>query len=70
MPTSDLPERPKIYHILHHDNLQSLLDHGCLWSDGEMLRRGVLCTTIGMGSIKKSRLEECVVKCHPETKVG
>ena len=75
MPTSEAtpappPAAPKIYHILHLDNLGSLLQHGGLYSDAEMLRRGILCTTIGMNKIKKRRLEELPVKCHPETNVG
>ena len=62
------PATPKIYHILHHDNLPSVIEHGCLWSDAEMLDRGILCTTIGMTGIKKDRLTT-PVKCHPVTMV-
>ena len=69
-PRRSPPDAPKIYHIIHADNLPSLIEHGCLWSDAEMLRRGILCTTIGMSEIKSRRLNELVVECYPTTKVG
>ena len=52
------------------DNLPSLVQHGCLWSDAETLRQNLLCTTVGMSEIKRRRLEELEVTCHPGTKVG
>ncbi len=73
MPTKegqDQPGRPKIYHILHHENLPSVIAQNCLWSDAQMIQRGLLPTNIGMSSIKERRLTSCEVACHPGTKVG
>ena len=46
-----------------------MIDHG-LWSDAERIRQGIDCTVVGMTEIKRRRLEENVVDCHPRTKVG
>ena len=35
-----LPDRPKIYHIVHVDNLASIVVDGHLWSDKVMIGRG------------------------------
>ena len=63
------PENPKIYHITHVANLPGLAD-SVLWSDAERLRREIQCTLVGMSEIKRRRLEELEVDCHPGTKVG
>lgn len=63
------PENPKVYHITHIDNLPRLVDED-LWSDAERIRRGLQCTLVGMSEIKRRRLEELEVDCHPGTKVG
>ena len=62
------PERPKIYHIVHVDNLASIVADGCLWSDSVMAQRQG-GTVIGMGSIKQRRLG-LPVSCHQGTNVG
>ncbi len=63
-----IPSNPKIYHIVHVDNLASIVADGCLWSDAVMLgRQGG--TVIGMGSIKQRRLA-LPVSCHSGLKVG
>jgi hypothetical protein len=63
-----VPAQPKIYHIVHVDNLASIVADGCLWSDAVMVQRQS-GTVIGMGSIKQRRL--CLpVSCHQGTKVG
>jgi hypothetical protein len=63
-----VPASPKIYHIVHVDNLASIVADGCLWSDAVMgQRQGG--TVIGMSGIKKRRLE-LPVDCHPGTHVG
>jgi len=67
---SPLPARPKIYHITHGRNLAQIVADGCLWSDAEMLSRGGPQAAIGISEIKKRRLEELDVECHPGTKVG
>ncbi|MGA2328780.1 MAG: DUF4433 domain-containing protein [Bryobacteraceae bacterium] len=63
------PKNPKIYHITHLENLPQIVD-AVLWSDAERIRRGLGCTVIGMSEIKRRRLEELEVGCHPGTKVG
>jgi|SRR5208337_4524451 len=64
------PARPKIYHITHGRNLAGIIADGCLWSDAEIIARGGPGTAIGLSEIKKRRLEELAVACHPGTKVG
>lgn len=64
-----VPERPKIYHITHLDNLSKIVDD-VLWSDAERIRRGLECTIVGMNEIKRRRLEELFVDCYPDTRVG
>jgi ssDNA thymidine ADP-ribosyltransferase, DarT len=63
-----IPEQPKIYHIVHIDNLASIVADGCLWSDSVMTnRKGG--TVIGMSSIKQRRLG-LPVPCRIGTNVG
>jgi hypothetical protein len=64
------PAQPKIYHITHVDNLPAILAGGGLVSDAEMIRRGGPAAAIGMSSIKKRRVEELTVDCHPGARVG
>ena len=64
-----VPTNPKIYHITHLENLGQIIDGG-LWSDAERIRRGLACTIVGMKEIKRRRLEELEVDCHPATRVG
>jgi hypothetical protein len=64
------PATPAIYHITHVDNLAGILADGWLWSDAELLRRARNARLIGLSSIKRRRLEELDVTCHPGTKVG
>ncbi len=66
---SRIPERPKIYHILHVDRLPSVLTEGGLWCDAEMQYRKDSGTTIGMDKIKQRRLV-LPVPCHPGDYVG
>jgi hypothetical protein len=63
------PPIPKIYHITHLNNLPQILE-GVLWSDAERISRGLACTVVGMSEIKRRRLEELEVHCHPGTTVG
>ena len=64
------PKNPKIYHIVHIDKLESIINDGYLWCDAEVMRRELSGTTIGMSSIKKRRLEELTLDSHPELFVG
>ena len=63
------PVAQKIYHITHLDNLSQIVD-GVIWSDAQRIRQNLNCTVVGMGEIKRRRLEELRVGCHPGTKVG
>ena len=63
-----VPAQPKIYHIVHVDNLGSIIADGCLWSDAVMVQRQG-GTVIGMGSIKQRRFG-LPVSCHQGTNVG
>lgn len=63
-----VPAQPKIYHIVHVDNLASIVGEGGLLPDSVMAQRqgGAV---IGMGSIKQRRLA-LPVQCHAGTFVG
>tara|TARA_R110002049_G_scaffold23545_13_gene83748 strand:- start:11792 stop:12430 length:639 start_codon:yes stop_codon:yes gene_type:complete len=64
-----VPANPKIYHIVHVDNLTSIIAAGGLLSDAEMAERPG-GTVIGMGRIKARRLNELSLSCHPALRVG
>ncbi len=64
------PARPKVYHITHVDNLSGIIVDGGLVSDAAMIARGGPSQAIGMSGIKRRRVEELQVACHPGTKVG
>jgi hypothetical protein len=66
---SQLPDNPKIYHIVHVDRLVSILADGCLWSDRVISPRQAGGTVIGMNGIKQRRLQ-LPVSCHPDRKVA
>ena len=51
-----MPLDPKIYHIVHVDNLQSILERGGLLSDAEVRRQNIAGTGIGDPDIKGFRL--------------
>lgn len=65
-----VPERPKIYHIVHVDRLPSILAQGYLWSDATVAAQSMLGTTIGMSGIKARRLNELSLSSHPGLYVG
>ena len=64
------PAHPKIYHITHVDNLASIVTAGCIEADGRRVGKGGDQTSIGMTEIKRRRLYELEVSCHPGTMVG
>jgi len=66
----EIPRHPKIYHITHINNLEGILRDKLLWSDAKRRERGLDCEIVGMPEIKRRRLEELEVDCHPDTKVG
>ena len=64
------PARPKLYHITHVDNLPGIVADGEILSDAAMIARGGPAQLIGMSGIKRRRVEELEVTCHPGTRVG
>jgi hypothetical protein len=65
-----IPAEPKIYHIVHVDQLPSIIADGWLWCDAEIVRRSPSGTTIGMNGIKQRRLNELTLTSHPDLHVG
>jgi len=65
-----VPTAPKIYHITHLDNLPGILAQGGLWSDAQRIARDLGTTVVGMSDIKRRRLTDLFVHCHPGTNVG
>jgi hypothetical protein len=65
-----VPAQPKIYHITHVDNLAAIVTEAILHSDAAIIVRGGPAVPIGMSAIKRRRVEEIEVSCHPGTKVG
>ncbi|AUC96110.1 DUF4433 domain-containing protein [Bradyrhizobium sp. SK17] len=66
---TQLPVQPKIYHIVDVDRLPSIIAHGRLLCDSEMVKLQLPGTTIGMGSIKTRRLR-LPVTCYANAFVG
>ena len=60
----------KIYHIVHIDKLQSIINSGGLLSDSEVIARGLGGTNIGMNKIKQRRLGEITLDTYPNLFVG
>ncbi len=67
---SSVPAQPKIYHITHVDNLATIVRDSVLLCDATIAARGGPSVMIGMSEIKRRRIEEITVPCHPGTKVG
>lgn len=65
-----VPERPKLYHITHVENLPAILEEGSLVCDRAIHERGGPAQGIGLSSIKQRRIQDCTVRSHPGTKVG
>lgn len=64
-----VPDAPKLYHIVHIDRLQSIIDDGRLRCDATMARRGGVGTTIGISEIKVRRLAS-LLRSHDKLHVG
>lgn len=66
-----IPNRPKIYHIIHIDRLLSVIRHGHLWSDLAILQNPSLFsgTNIGNQQIKERR-RTLNLRSHTGLKVG
>ena len=65
-----VPAKPKIYHITHVENLAAIASEGVLLCDATIAAQGGPSVTIGMSEIKRRRIEEISVLCHPATMVG
>lgn len=65
-----VPIHPKVYHITHLRNLPQIVDARRLWSDAKRIEKKLDCDVVGMSHIKRRRLEEIEVDCHPDTHVG
>ena len=63
------PARPKIYHIVHVDRLNSIIADGHLWSDASLQHHVRPSPVIGMKEIKQRRLTNPIVS-RPGLKVG
>jgi len=68
--TTPVPDRPKIYHIVHVDRLRSIIEDGRLWCDAEAMRRSSSGTAIGINGIKERRLKELTLASHPGLHIG
>lgn len=66
---TSVPERIRLYHIVHVDRLPSIIADGILWSDRTVSSRDVAGTTIGMTRIKERRLASAL-SSHPTLTVG
>lgn len=66
---SQPPPNPSIYHITHINNLPGIITSGGLCADAAMTANGVPAATVGMGKIKRRRLQ-LPVKCHEGDFVG
>lgn len=65
-----IPPHPKIYHIVHVDRLASILQSGFLLCDASLRGSTTRGTGIGMGKIKRRRLEDLTLTSHPALRVG
>lgn len=63
------PAGQKIYHILHHDRLPSLLDHGFLYSDKFVRENNLPGSNIGYQHLKDRRLAN-FLSSYPDLAVG
>ncbi len=53
-----IPQSPKLFHILHHDKLGTVINSGGLFSDAILAANNPNGTIIGMNKIKRRRLTE------------
>ena len=64
-----VPAQPKLYHIVHHDRLPSIIARGALLSDAAVRKKGLVGTGIGYQDIKNRRLVN-QISCCPGLAVG
>lgn len=65
-----VPDRPKIYHLTHLNNLARIISEGRLISDRLRVDSMVACELVGISGIKEWRLDHAAVSCHAGTHVG
>ena len=65
-----VPSEPKIYHIVHVDRLESIINDNFLWCDSEIVKRQYHGTIIGMNNIKQRRLTELTLSKYPDLYIG
>lgn len=62
--------KTRIYHITDVENLPSVLAQGGLWSDAQVIARGLATNAIAHHHIKQRRLEQYKVDCVNDRFVG
>lgn len=66
-----VPDKPKIYHIVHLDRLQSIVNDGYLFADSIMINRNNIGSVIGLPRIKQRRLtQRSLNRTWPDLFVG
>lgn len=65
-----IPANPKIYHIVHVDNLGSIINSTGLFSDRYLKNNNINRQIIGMDEIKERRLTKLRLKSYPDLYVG
>ena len=68
MNTNNIPVSPKIYHIVHIDNLPSIISNGFLFCDAHFVN-STTYTNIGIRNIKQRRLTK-PLNSYPNLHVG
>lgn len=53
-----MPQKPKIYHIVHVNRLSSIIDKGYLFCDNHVVGQKLPGTSIGMPKLKQKRLKK------------
>ena len=65
-----VPLKPKIYHIIHLDRLDSIIKEKFLYSDSIVSKKDLSGTMIGIDKIKKRRLNELRLNSNSQIFVG
>tara|TARA_B100000614_G_scaffold261031_1_gene289466 strand:- start:1207 stop:1854 length:648 start_codon:yes stop_codon:yes gene_type:complete len=65
-----IPQSPKLFHILHHNKLGTVINSGGLFSDAILAANNPNGTIIGMNKIKRRRLTELRLSNYPDLYVG
>jgi hypothetical protein len=65
-----IPESPKIYHIVHVEDLVSIVSHGWIYSDSLVKQRGIDLSCELANEDVKNRRRSRVVACYDPLKVS